>query len=117
MLSLFQFRHLRSYLANDTEPSAGSKLLLRRRAPIAAVGTKGNPGPDNPFIQVAEQVTPSVVNISTVTTGKAGKPSEQFRPFGNDPFFRDFFDRFFEGMPRRRQQTSLGSGVVIDKEG
>jgi Do/DeqQ family serine protease len=86
-------------------------------APVAAIGINGNPVPDNPFIQVAEQVTPSVVNISTVTTGKAGKPSELFRPFGNDPFFRDFFDRFFEGMPRRRQQTSLGSGVVIDKGG
>jgi Do/DeqQ family serine protease len=98
-------------------PPAWQQASAPAGAPIAAVGTKGNPGPDNPFIQVAEQVTPSVVNISTVTTGKAGKPSEQFRPFGNDPFFRDFFDRFFEGMPRRRQQTSLGSGVVIDKGG
>jgi Do/DeqQ family serine protease len=79
--------------------------------------SKGDPLPDNPFIQVAQQVTLSVVNISTVTTGKAGKPGELFRPFGNDPYFRDFFDRFFEGMPRRRQQTSLGSGVVIDKAG
>ena len=86
-------------------------------APVSTVAVKGNPGPDNPFIQVAEQVTPSVVNISTVTTGKTGKPSELFRPFGNEPFFRDFFDRFFEGMPRRRHQTSLGSGVIIDKSG
>ncbi len=72
---------------------------------------------DNPFIRVAEQVTPSVVNISTVTTGKGRTPNELFRPFGNDPFFRDFFDRFFEGAPRRHQQSSLGSGVVIDKSG
>lgn len=82
----------------------------------AGAGRVG-PIPDNPFVQVAEQVTPSVVNISTVTTGKGRTPSELFRPFGNDPFFRDFFDRFFEGAPRRRQQTSLGSGVVIDKGG
>lgn len=95
-------------------PSAWHQVSATAEAPIT---TRGNQGPDNPFIQVAEQVTPSVVNISTVTTGKAGKPSELFRPFGNDPFFRDFFDRFFEGMPRRRQQTSLGSGVVIDKGG
>jgi serine protease Do len=74
-------------------------------------------GPENPFVRVAEMVTPSVVNISTVTTGKARNPSEQFRPFGNDPFFRDFFDRFFEGMPRQHRQTSLGSGVIIDKGG
>jgi serine protease Do len=95
-------------------PPAWQQASAAAEAPI---GTTGYQGPDNPFIQVAEQVTPSVVNISTVTTGKTGKPSELFRPFGNDPFFRDFFDRFFEGMPRRRQQTSLGSGVVIDKGG
>jgi len=74
-------------------------------------------GYENPFVQVAEMVTPAVVNISTVTTGKGRSPSEQFRPFGNDPFFRDFFDRFFEGMPRQHRQTSLGSGVIIDKGG
>jgi Do/DeqQ family serine protease len=62
-------------------------------------------------------VTPAVVNISTVTTSKGRTPTEQFRPFGNDPFFRDFFDRFFEGTPRQRRQTSLGSGLIIDKSG
>jgi serine protease Do/serine protease DegQ len=72
--------------------------------------------PVNPFIRVAAQVTPSVVNISTVSTGKGRPPAAFFRPFGNDPFFQDFFDRFFEGMPRRRQ-NSLGSGVIIDKSG
>ncbi len=72
---------------------------------------------ENPFVRVAEMVTPAVVNISTITSGKGRNPSEQFRPFGNDPFFRDFFDRFFEGMPRQHRQTSLGSGVIIDKGG
>jgi Do/DeqQ family serine protease len=84
---------------------------------VSSGPSKDSAAPDNPFILVAEQVTPSVVNISTVSTGKGRTPNELFRPFGNDPFFRDFFDRFFEGMPRRRQQTSLGSGVVIDKGG
>ena len=86
--------------------------------PLAAMPSKEGRGvPENPFVRVAELVTPSVVNISTVTTGKGRAPTELFRPFGNDPFFRDFFDRFFEGMPRRRQQASLGSGVIIEKSG
>jgi Do/DeqQ family serine protease len=85
-------------------------------APTSAT-SKDAGGPDSPFVQVAEQATPSVVNISTVSSGKGRSPNELFRPFGNDPFFRDFFDRFFEGMPRRHQQTSLGSGVIIDKSG
>jgi serine protease Do len=86
-------------------------------SPGVRTGAASTDTPENPFVRVAAQVTPSVVNISTVTTGKARTPSEQFRPFGNDPYFRDFFDRFFEGMPRRRQQSSLGSGVIIDKSG
>jgi Do/DeqQ family serine protease len=83
----------------------------------AAPSREGGPVPENPFVRVAELVTPAVVNISTVTSGKGRPPTELFRPFGNEPFFRDFFDRFFEGMPRRRQQTSLGSGVIIEKGG
>ncbi len=105
--------------AHSSLTKAGSPALDRIPSPTAATPVAAAIGqvPDNPFVQVAEQVTPSVVNISTVTTGKGRAPNELFRPFGNDPYFRDFFDRFFEGMPRRRQQTSLGSGVVIDKTG
>jgi Do/DeqQ family serine protease len=108
--------YVHSALTNPGPPASqqGSAVVEAR---LGSPGPKGSPAPDNPFIQVAEQVTPSVVNISTVTTGKTGKPGELFRPFGNDPIFRDFFDHFFEGMPRRRQQNSLGSGVVIDKAG
>jgi len=103
-------------LTNPTTPGWSVTQGLAR--PLASVPSKEGAGsPENPFIRVAELVTPSVVNISTITTGKGRAPTELFRPFGNDPFFRDFFDRFFEGMPRRRQQSSLGSGVIIDKSG
>ncbi len=84
--------------------------------------TAGSPLPpssgteENPFIRVAEQATPAVVNISTVSTKRRG-PSPLMKHFGNDPRFRDFFDRFFEGSPDRRPQTSLGTGAIIDKAG
>ena len=103
-------------LTKSTTTGLGAAQGLVR--PLAAMPSKEGRGvPENPFVRVAELVTPSVVNISTVTTGKGRAPTELFRPFGNDPFFRDFFDRFFEGMPRRRQQASLGSGVIIEKSG
>ncbi len=98
------------------EPSL-TRVVMAPSSVSAPTSKEEVAGPENPFVRVAEMVTPSVVNISTVTTGKARNPSEQFRPFGNDPFFRDFFDRFFEGMPRQHRQTSLGSGVIIDKGG
>ena len=102
-----------------TKPSITWSNLTRVALDPSPESTSSEPGdpPENPFVRVAEKVTPAVVNISTVTTGKTKNPSEQFRPFGNDPFFRDFFDRFFEGMPRQHRQTSLGSGVIIDKSG
>ena len=103
-------------LTKTTATGLGAAQGLVR--PLAAMPSKEGRGvPENPFVRVAELVTPSVVNISTVTTCKGRAPTELFRPFGNDPFFRDFFDRFFEGMPRRRQQASLGSGVIIEKSG
>jgi serine protease Do len=88
-------------------------------SPVGVAGTvkEGAGGSESPFVQVAEIVTPAVVNISTVSSGKGRSPDDLFRPFGNEPYFRDFFDRFFEGMPRRRQQSSLGSGLIIDKSG
>ena len=108
--------YIHGALTKPTMPASPPAVGFFATTP-ASTSKDGGGQPENPFIRVAEQVTPSVVNISTVTTGKGRPPTELFRPFGNEPFFRDFFDRFFEGMPRRRQQNSLGSGVIIDKSG
>ena len=78
---------------------------------------QATPGADeSAFTRVAEHATPAVVNISTVSTKRRG-PSPLMKHFSNDPRFRDFFDRFFEGAPDRRPQTSLGTGVIIDGAG
>jgi serine protease Do len=76
------------------------------------------------FVDLAEQLSPKVVNISTTTEAEAESPHAQRRPFGGggqqDPF-RDFFEpfeRFFGPMPRQQfRQRSLGSGFVINKNG
>jgi Do/DeqQ family serine protease len=110
--------YLHSALSQPTvSVFAPARILPGRPTDGSGLQAKAAPIPENPFVRVAEQVTPSVVNISTVSTGKSRGQPELFRPFGNDPYFRDFFERFFEGMPRRRQQNSLGSGVVIDAGG
>lgn len=72
------------------------------------------------FTDVAQLVSPAVVNIGTE---KIIKPSDRslrhFQgPFGKDDPFHDFFERFFGDMPRREfKQRSLGSGFMIDREG
>jgi serine protease Do len=73
------------------------------------------------FSDLAEAISPTVVNIRTVKTSKEG--GRVFRHFFREPFdkedpMKDFFDRFFEQDPSREfKQRSLGSGFVIDKDG
>ncbi|MFO7707837.1 MAG: DegQ family serine endoprotease [Desulfobacterales bacterium] len=73
------------------------------------------------FSQLAELVSPAVVNIRTVKTLKGGGPvfrNFQREPFGREQPFNDFFERFFgEEMQREFKQPSLGSGFIIDREG
>jgi serine protease Do len=66
------------------------------------------------FAAVARRATPSVVNVFTTHHVKVA-------PFGGplgpgDPF-DEFFRQFFPGLPREMEQKSLGSGVIIDREG
>jgi Do/DeqQ family serine protease len=59
------------------------------------------------FSNVSKKVTPSVVNISTVSRKKVIQPF-----FEANPFFDDFF-----GAPQTRRDKSLGSGFIISKDG
>ncbi len=59
------------------------------------------------FSTVAKKVTPSVVNISTVSRRKVIQPF-----FEATPFFEDFF-----GAPQTRRDKSLGSGFLISPDG
>ncbi len=74
------------------------------------------------FADLAEKMSPVVVNISTTKTFKMegrsrphqGPQSPFERFFGEDDFFR----RFFEELPERElKQRSLGSGFIISADG
>jgi serine protease Do len=70
------------------------------------------------FADLAEDVKPAVVNISTTTTVRI--PGNPFRHFfgPKEGPFGDFFRRFFGDIPDRElKQQSLGSGFIIDKDG
>jgi len=66
------------------------------------------------FSPVVKQTAPAVVNIYTKRT-----VSKQSRhPFASDPFFAPFFrNNAFGGRMRKQVESSLGSGVIIDKDG
>jgi serine protease Do len=65
---------------------------------------------------VAEAVVPSVVNISATRTVRQRQQQSPFGPMFDDPFFREFFAPR-HGVPRERQQSSLGSGVIVSADG
>ncbi len=54
-----------------------------------------------------KKATPAVVNISTKSKIEVAE-----HPLMRDPFFRHFFE--IPNMPRQRETSSLGSGVIID---
>jgi serine protease Do len=77
------------------------------------------------FVQVAEKVTPAVVNISASkkepTTGMGGGDMEPF--FKGHPNFKDFYDEFFKPFrkgPRPEggyRQHGKASGVIVSSDG
>jgi serine protease Do len=70
------------------------------------------------FVEVAERLKPSVVNINTTQKIKADR--RQIEPFFRGPFREffgeEFFERFFN-LPREFERRSLGSGVIVDARG
>jgi serine protease Do len=72
------------------------------------------------FADLAERVSPAVVNITTSTTVAAQMdPNAPRLPEGApfEDFFNDFFNRDGQGQPRPRQSSALGSGFVISDDG
>jgi serine protease Do len=87
----------------------------------AEAATAAVPVVPESFSDLAENVSPAVVNIRTVKIVKrrGGKsPSFGKEPFGEDNPMKDFFDRFLgpEQQPDFKQR-SLGSGFIIDSSG
>ena len=63
------------------------------------------------FAPLVKASAPAVVNVYVTQRVK-----EFDSPFGNDPFFREFFGGDF-GVPQERVQNSLGSGVIVSEDG
>ncbi|WP_156851120.1 DegQ family serine endoprotease [Bartonella refiksaydamii] len=62
------------------------------------------------FAPLVKKSIPSVVNIYAARQIRARSP------FEGDPFFEQFFGRFQNNLPVRKQ-SSLGSGVIVDARG
>jgi len=81
---------------------------------IQAPGSYGHElNRETAVVKAVRDVSPAVVNISSAY--EVRKRTSPFSGFGLNPFFDEFFRDFFDPRFERRQQnTSLGSGVIID---
>jgi serine protease Do len=66
------------------------------------------------YNNILENVRTSIVNISIKK--EINDDGLNANPFYNDPFFREFF-RGYGQVPKERIEQSLGSGVVVSKDG
>jgi len=91
---------LLSILALSAQPAT-----LVQGASLAALEATRPPS----FAAIAKKTMPVVVNISTISQRSS-------RSGSNDPI-EDFFNRFFGESAPRDNQRSLGSGIIISKDG
>jgi serine protease Do len=89
------------------EPQHSGRNIL----PVDVTPTGGH----SPFVAIAEEVKPAVVNISAESVTE-----DKYHNFMDDDFFRRFFglpqDRM-PNQPRMRRSESLGSGFIISTDG
>jgi serine protease Do len=85
----------------------GAAAEAAAAASASAIALEGRPPS---FATIAKRTTPVVVNIFTTTQRNA-------RAGSSDPL-EDFFNRFFgDTQPRENSPRSLGSGILISKDG
>jgi serine protease Do len=94
---------------NSGEKKAGEELR-QEAAPADEITSSRRTA----IVLAAEEVGPAVVSVS-VTQSRVVRASP-YMPF-RDQFFDDFFRNFFGGREYVEQVASLGSGVIISKDG
>ncbi|MCI2392940.1 Do family serine endopeptidase [Aliiroseovarius sediminis] len=101
--------------------------LIMAIAVVVASGVRADArGAPDSFADLAEQVSPAVVNITTSTMVAQRTGNHPMVPEGSpfEDFFRDFLERNRPGgpdspdaQPRQRRSQALGSGFVISEDG
>ncbi len=84
--------------------------ILQEAKPVASTPSIPSNGPVS-YASAVEKTATSVVNIYT-----AKIVTERPNPLQDDPFFKRFFGDN-STAPRKRLETSLGSGVIVSSQG
>ncbi|MGI9438088.1 MAG: DegQ family serine endoprotease [Parvibaculales bacterium] len=99
----------------EHSPARSFLIFALLMVPLMALPAKARPAPDG-FADLAERLTPAVVNISTSQkVEQRGSRGPGQPPF--DRFFEEFFNQRRGGQSPSQKVSSLGSGFVIDPKG
>lgn len=107
-------------MARSVQVAAGALLALALiLAQAITAQAREIPGS---FADLAERVSPAVVNITTSTNVATPGGPQPMVPEGSplEDFFRDFMERQEQDgrpAPRQRRSNALGSGFVISEDG
>ena len=102
------------WLARGPAPPTAASVPAAAPAPPAAADPPASADSMRglSYSQAALRAMPAVVNIFTAKEIKLPQ-----HPFMNDPLFRHFFGDEARGRGETRRSSSLGSGVIISKQG
>ncbi len=84
----------------------------REVAKVNANGQVGDLGGPVSYSAAVRLASPAVVNIFTSKI-----VTQRSHPLLDDPFFQHFFGGKIPALPRKRLETSLGSGVIVSPQG
>src|SRR6056297_3712084 len=103
--------------SNQTGMLRALWLMALTMALVIAQAISAQARPES-FADLADRVSPAVVNITTSTVVAEGAGPSPIVPEGSpfEDFFREFRDRNGEG-DRPRRTSALGSGFVISEDG
>ena len=106
-----------------TLPSASRSMMMAlglglALALVPAVRAHAFGAPDS-FADLASQVSPSVVNITTSSMVSSATEGSPMVPPGSpfEDFFKDFMDKNGQGGDQPQRQEALGSGFVVSADG
>ncbi|MFK5913233.1 MAG: trypsin-like peptidase domain-containing protein [Woeseiaceae bacterium] len=102
------------YFQSDKSPSIVSDSPSQESTEVVELIESTRAIPTQPLISYAssvKQAAPAVVNIQTTKI-----ITERVNPLAKDPMFQHFFGESI-GEPRKRMESSLGSGVIVSPQG
>lgn len=112
-LELYSCSSQREEVYEQAQKTA-ERIVLSKKAYAAPVVPASKAQMQMSFAPLVKKVAPAVVNIYT----KRIVEQRAAHPFLDDPFFGQLFNqRGLGGLMRKRVESSLGSGVIIEENG